>query len=498
MSAWNLSEATIDAFHRALRDGEASVAEVVHAYLARIEAYDRQGPELTSVINVNPHALERAEDLDRRFADTGQLSGPLHGVPVLVKDQAETADVVTTFGSIAFRSYQPTTDATAIARLREAGAIILAKTVLPDFATSWFALSSAGGETKNPYALDRDPGGSSSGTGAAVAANLGLVGIGEDTGGSIRLPSSFCNLVGVRVTTGLISRTGMSPLVVFQDTAGPMTRTVRDAALLLDTLVGYDPADPFTAVAFGRGGYSAALSEDGLRGARVGLVRSALGAASDPDMAKTNAVVARALAEMSDAGAEVVDDVHIPDLMDFVVKTSLYIAQSKHDFNAFLKARPDAPVDSFEELYETKQYHPELDLIEAIAGGPANPPDAPGYYEGLAARSSFQRVILNAMAQKSVDFLVYPDTQLPAPLKSDVHAPRWTTLTFPTNTLIAAQADLPAVSVPAGFTDDGVPVGLEFVGRPFSEPQLLRYAAGFEAAGRHRVAPAAFPPLPGA
>lgn len=500
MSRFTLQEATIASVHQAFRSGELTVRQLVELYLARIDAYDRKGPELNAIININPRALEQAGELDRRYRETGKLLGPLHGVPVLVKDQVETADVTTTFGSIAFKNYRPGKDATAIRRLREAGAIILAKTVLPDFATSWFALSSAGGETKNPYALDRDPGGSSSGTGAGVAANLGLVGIGEDTGGSIRVPSTFCNLVGVRVTTGLISRTGMSPLVVFQDTAGPMTRTARDAALLLDALVGYDPADPFTSVTIGNvpaGGYAAGLSEDALRGARIGVVRELCGSNDDPDMRKTNEVCDQAIRQIAAAGAEVVDPVRIPNLMDLVIKTSLYILQSKHDFNAFIKARSDAPVGSFEEIYDSKQYHPELDLVEAIAGGPTNPEDDPTYFEGLSAREHFQRTILSVMAENGLDAIVYPDVQLPAPLKSDVHGGRWTTLTFPTNTLIASQATLPAVSIPAGFTSDGLPVGLEIVGRPYDEAKLLGYAYSFEHAGSHRSAPSSTPALRG-
>jgi amidase len=495
MSEFVLQEATISSVHRAFRSGRLTAAQLVELYLRRIEAYDRRGPDLTSVINVNERAAERAAELDRRLRDTGELVGPLHGVPVLVKDQVETADVKTTFGSIAFKDYQPSRDATLIGRLREAGAIILAKTVLPDFATSWWALSSAGGETRNPYALDRDPGGSSSGTGAAVAANLGLVGIGEDTGGSIRVPSSFCNLVGVRVTTGLISRTGMSPLVGCQDTAGPMTRTVADAARMLDVLVGYDPADPFTAVAVGRGGYSAAMMEDALVGARIGVVRGGFGPDTDPDMGKTNAVVRKALNEMASAGAEIVDDVEIPDLMDFVVRTSLYILQSRHDFNAYIASLPGAPVRSFDQIYKDKQFHPGLDLMEAIADGPSDPEEDPAYFRGLAGRQEFQRTILNVMAERRLDAIAYPDVQLPAPLKSDVHAGRWTTLTFPTNTLIASQADLPAVSVPAGLTDDGLPVGMQLVGRPYDEPRLLGYGYAFEAARGPRVPPASTPPL---
>ena len=209
-----LEEATIGSVHQAIEAGSLSCDELVAGYLERIERIDRAGPSLNSIVTLNDSAADQARALDAQFAREGRLSGPLHGVPVVVKDQAETEGIETCFGSIAMDGYLPARDATSISRLRQAGAIILAKTTMPDFATSWFAYSSKSGSTRNPYALDYDPGGSSSGTGAAVAANLGLVGLGEDTGGSIRLPASFDNLVGLKVTPGLISRSGMSPLVL--------------------------------------------------------------------------------------------------------------------------------------------------------------------------------------------------------------------------------------------------------------------------------------------
>jgi len=205
---FKLEEATIADIHRALRARSLSCRELVQDYLDRIDAYDRNGPALNSIVTVNQHALAEADKLDALFARVGEFAGPLHGIAVVVKDQVETEGIMTTFGSIALDGYIPSRDATAIARLKEAGAIVLAKSTMPDFATSWFGFSSKSGETKNPYALDRDPGGSSSGTGAAVGANLAAIGIGEDTGGSIRAPASFNNLIGVRVTPGLISRTG--------------------------------------------------------------------------------------------------------------------------------------------------------------------------------------------------------------------------------------------------------------------------------------------------
>ncbi|MEF8891764.1 MAG: amidase, partial [Haloferacaceae archaeon] len=241
-------EATIAELHEAMRAGALTSEALVERYLDRIAAYDRDGPALNAVVTVNDGALDRARRLDERFAADG-LVGPLHGIPVLVKDQALTAGVETTFGSEAFADYVPAEDATIVERLKRAGAVVLAKTALPDWAAGFVGYSSAHGQTKNPYALDRDPGGSSAGTGAGVAANLGAVGVGEDTGGSIRVPASCCNLYGLRVTTGLVSRAGLSPLVERQDTPGPMARTVADLALVLDALVGYDPADRATTVA---------------------------------------------------------------------------------------------------------------------------------------------------------------------------------------------------------------------------------------------------------
>ena len=494
---FRLQEATIDDIHSAFRSGEITCRRLVELYLARIEAYDKSGPELNSILTLNPKALEEAEDLDRSFEQNGEFVGPLHGVPVLVKDQAETAGIRTTFGSVAFEEYVPEEDATAVKRLKEAGAVVLAKTNLPDFATSWFAYSSAGGETKNPYVLDRDPGGSSSGTGAAIAANLGAVGIGEDTGGSIRVPSSFDNLVGVRVTTGLISRKGLSPLVVFQDTAGPMTRTVKDAAHLLDVMVGYDPADPFTAAATlarDAGSYADGLSEGSLTGARIGVVREAFGPDDDPDSGQVNRVVERALEAMRGAGAEIVDPVSVPNLQHFIGVTSLYLSQSRYDIDSFLAERPGS--HTVGKLYDSKRFHPRLDLFIAIAeDAPADPEEDSDYHRGLAAREEFRRAILNAMASQGLDALVYPNSQVLPPTREELDDWKWTVLTFPTNALIAAQADLPSISLPAGFAEGDVPVGFELVGKPYGEADLLRLAYAYEGEAQRRRPPESAPPL---
>ena len=492
---FQLEEATIASVHGAYRDKALNAESLTQDYLNRINAYDQNGPALNAVITVNDHALETARNLDAHFARTGEFVGPLHGIPVVVKDQAETAGLMTTFGSRAMAGYIPEQDATAIAKLKQAGAIILAKTTLPDFATSWFSFSSQSGQSKNPYDLARDPGGSSSGTGAAVAANYATIGIGEDTGGSIRLPSSFNNLVGLKVTPGLISRTGMSPLVVFQDSAGPMCRTVEDVARTLDVMAGFDADDPFTATAAiaGTQDYTRYLSADALQGQTIGVIRQAFGDDSDEDAAAVNALMVQALEDLQRLGAKVID-VEIPDLDYFVDYTSLYVTHSRHDINQFLSKR-NVPVKTVQEIHAAKQYHPQLDLFEALIEGPDDPTSEADYYQRYTARETFQRHLVNVMSKVGASALVYPTTQIPAPRHEDLAASKWTTLTYPTNTLIAAQSWLPAVSMPAGFTAAGVPAGLELMGLPYGEARLLGLAYAYEQGTRHRRAPASCPPL---
>ncbi|WP_382308669.1 amidase [Herbiconiux sp. UC225_62] len=499
MSHIDIEEITIADVHDGYAAGRFTVRDIVQAYLDRIEAIDRSGAALNSIITVSPTALDEADALDAAFA-AGRPTGPLHGIPVVVKDQVETAGIVTTFGSGASGDYLPERDATAITRLKDAGAIILAKTTMPDFATSWFSTSSRSGITKNPYDLSRDPGGSSSGTAAAVAANLSLVGIGEDTGGSIRLPASFCNLVGLRVTPGLISRSGMSSLVVPQDTSGPMTRTVRDAARVLDVIAGFDANDPYTATAAvaehgagpgagaRSGSYADAVEGATLEGVRIGVLRQAFAGSDDPDGAAVDVVIESALESFTAAGAVLVD-IEIPDLDHYVAFTSVYFSRSLADMNAFIAARPGLPIESIQKLYADKAYHEKLDLFEGIATGPADPKDDPDYLDRVVAQGVFQRSVVGIMAAEQLDVIVFPDVKLPAPTHDDVFSDRWTCLTYPTNTVIASQLYLPAITVPAGFTPNGLPVGIELMALPYGEAGLLRTAAGVEAATAARRAP---------
>lgn len=426
------------------------------------------------------------------LAEHGTFKGPLHGVPVLIKDQAETKGIPTTFGCKLFEAYIPEDDATIVKRLREAGAIILAKTSMCDFAAGWFSFSSVTDYTKNPYAPEREAGGSSAGTSAGIAANFGLVGIGEDTGGSIRVPSSFNNLFGLRVTTGLISRHGFSPLVHFQDTAGPIARSVRDAAKLLDVLVGYDPLDPFTvATSYTRdaGQYEASLENAAIQQFRVGILANVFGPDDNPDCKAVNDAVYGAVEFLQRNGVEIVEGLQLPDCNRWIQDTSLYILQSKQDIGRFLHQRPGAPVKTFMDIYDSNAFHPMNDLFHDIAGGPENPAEAANYYKMRVNQEEFRRIILNIMAQNELDFLLFPSVQVLPPTEEELYAQKWTCLTFPTNTVIASQSGLPAMSIPAGFTPEGIPVGFELLGKPFAEARLLQFAHGYEKLAKPRKTP---------
>ncbi|MCI2422319.1 amidase [Saccharopolyspora sp. K220] len=485
-------ELTVTRFHASLLAKELTAEELTRWYLDRVKKHSEAGAELQAVVTVNDDALAEARALDARFAETGTLSGPLHGVPVLVKDQAETAGIRTTFGSKLFEDYVPDTDATVVAKLKQAGAVILAKASMCDFAAGWFSASSMTDHTKNPYDLTRDSGGSSAGSAVGVSANLALLGVAEDTGGSIRIPASFTNLFGLRVTTGLISRTGFSPLVHFQDTPGPVGRHVEDLAVLLEAIVGYDPADPFTAVNDPKreaGEYVAAVENaPDLSQWTVGVIDSAFGSDDVDDARLVNTVVREAIGALRGAGTTVQEGLAIDDLPRWIAVTSLYAKQSKSDIDGFLSTRPSTPVNSFREVYDSGVFHPLNDLFHDIAGAPVDAEEDPDYHRFRVNQEKFRRMILDLMARSRTDFLIYPTVQVVPPTRADLEAGRWTALTFPTNTVIASQTGLPAVTVPAGFTPAGLPVGLEVLGRPFSERDLLSFARAWERAARPRRA----------
>jgi amidase len=487
-----LEQADIATIGAELLTGRVTARQLVEAYLERIEALDHSGPELNAVVTVNPAAREQADALDRALADTGCPVGPLHGIPLVVKDCLDTADMPTSFGSEIFADYRPDADATVIARLRAAGAVIVAKTTLPDWATSWFSYSSRTGVTKNPYDLDRDPGGSSSGTGAAVAAGYATVGLGTDCGGSVRLPASFCNLVGVRSTPGLISRAGCNPLVSVQDTIGPMAKSVEDAARVFTVMAGFDETDPLTyaySVARAPRSYLSSLVPDALQGRRIGVLRSAFGADDDPDSGPVNQVMAAALGELEAGGATLVD-VTIDDLTGWIGRTSLYTIKSKYDINNWLASRPDAPVHTVAEIMESGRYHKKLDLLEALAAGPDDPLNDLEYFTAYTAREAFMKTVVNLMESNNLDTVVYPTCQVVPPTHEATDSGRWNTLNFPTNTVISSQTWMPAMTVPAGLTEAGLPVGMEILARPYDEPTMFTVGYGFEQVRGHREHPA--------
>ncbi len=483
--------ASIDTLYGAYLRGELTAEALVEMCLTRVDRFDQRGPGINAVTARNAEALEVARRLDDVLR-SGRISGPLHGIPVLVKDQIETAGIETTFGSVAMRGYVPDRDATVVMRLLAAGAIVLAKTTMPDFAASWFSLSSQSGHTRCPWNLQRDAGGSSSGSAAGVAAGFAPIAIGEDTGGSVRIPAAYNNLVGVRVTAGLVSRSGMAPLVASQDTAGPITRTVADAATLLDVLVGFDPADPATSVCLrpgvAVGGYRAALRPGALHGARVGLLIEALADGEDETTRPVSRVIGTALSTLEGCGASVVP-VSVEDLADRLHQTSLYLYRSRSDIDAFLSRRP-VPLRDVASIVREGLFDQSLDLLRAIA---ERDPDPGELQKREQAQRDLRARLVGLMEAHALDALCFPTTPGMAPTPEELQTGKVQTQTFCTNTVIAAQSGLPAVTVPAGLTALGTPVGLELVARPFGERRLLDLAADFEAATSSPVIPSTTP-----
>jgi amidase len=476
-----VEEITIAALQDGLRVRKFTARAVTAAYLERIDRIDQEGPELNALIDVSETVLREADDLDSYLELTGSFRGPLHGVTVILKDQIETAGLRTTYGSVRAQHNVPDRDATVVDLLKRAGALILAKSTLPDFATSWFSTSSVSGLTKNPYALDRDPGGSSSGTAAAVAANLGLVGIGEDTGGSIRLPASFTNLVGVRPTVGLVSTAGVSSFLVGADTIGPITRTVEDAARILDVLSCADPADPLTALVDGHrrsltGSYADAARPDHGDVITLGLVTSLLPTGADDAPLITETLEA-AIGRLRAGNVDVVD-VALPGLLDRLGRADRAIPLD--DLNAFIKSRPGITADSIEEICAAGDYHQRLTILERAVEGSGVVLPAEDRLASEEAIRSLSLEIAGLLSDRKLDALIYPDVQALPPLHEAIISGQLDSTQFPTNTVLASILRFPAISVPAGFTRTGLPVGLELLGLPLAEGPLLHVAARIE------------------
>jgi len=483
-SAFDVTEQSVSQLGVAMADGRVTAVNLVDSYLARIEAYDQQGPTLNAMIVLNPLARQEAIALDEERA-AGQIRGPLHGVPVVVKDNYDTSDLPTTAGAIALATSIPPDDATQVERLRNAGAVILGKTNMHELARGITTVASYGGQTRNPYNPRRNPGGSSGGTGAAVAASFAAFGMGSDTCGSIRIPSAHHSLVGLRGTRGLASGDGIIPLSTTQDIGGPLARSVEDLALALDATVGYDPADETTRLSEGHipDTYTAALNAGGLAQARVGVVRSMVG--NQGPERDVSAVIEAAIAEMEALGATVID-IEEPDLTEVVQGASVIGQEFKFDFDEYLRNTPDAPVRTLAEVVRQGLYHGILEsgLEDAVS---IETLDTDDYRQRLSKRDEIRRTIVDLMTEDSLDALLYPTIRQTA---RPVGQPQ-----PGSNCALSANSGLPAITVPAGYAEDDMPVGVELLGLPWSELRLLELAYAYEQGTEHRRAPAFTPSL---
>ncbi|MDA0310832.1 MAG: amidase family protein [Gemmatimonadetes bacterium] len=496
--SFEVLEATIADAHAAMAAGSLTCRTLVQSYLDRITAYDQVGPRLNSVQNLNPRALTEADSLDAALRATGPV-GPLHCVPVLLKDQVETTDMPTTYGSVLFKNFVSDRDATIVLRMKAAGAIILAKTNMGEFASRY--VGSAYGIIRNPYATDRNPSGSSGGSSAGVAASFGMVAIGEDTGGSVRGPAAVANLVGLRPTLQLVSTYGMMPANPTHDTMGPITRTVTDAALLLDAIAGYDPNFPLTSYAFGHvpESYTASLTTDQLRGARIGVIREPMDGGADPssaDYQKVRAVMDRAYAQLSALGADVIDPLEVQGLG--IVREIGNNYETEGATNEYLAALTNPPVRTFRDIMLSGRVNPwRARGMWGVAGKTTNDP---GYLTVMHQREELRVAILKVMADNDLDALVHATFD---------HQPTLIALDVETNATpddgygwgdnrqLSPAIGFPALTVPAGFTTDELPVGLEFLGRPFTEEMLIGFGYAYEQATHHRRAPVVTPSLGG-
>ena len=491
---FRVEETTIAQIQSAFRDSSLTCRSLVERYLARIDAYDRQGAALNAIVMTNPDALETADDLDRRFRQSGPV-GPMHCVPVLVKDNYETIDMPTTAGSLSLKGMTTGADAFVVKRLRDAGAVMIAKSNMAEFAFSPVETvnSILPGYTRNPYDTSRVTAGSSGGSAAGAAANFAAIALASDTGDSIRGPAAHQALVGLRSTLGLVSRSGVVPLNLGADIAGAVTRTVADTAAVLQVIAGPDPADPATAAARDHipASYAASLRADGLKGARIGVLHQAYDTPTlDRDV---DAVFKGALGELRNLGAEVIDPVEVAGLDEMRRGQGAGCNQFKYDLNRYLARLGDkAPMHSLEEIIKSRRFHPS---IQARLESAQATDDVPGETAGCRSREAFREKlragVLSLMNAGQLDALAYPTWSNPPRLIGDLNTPGGDN-----SQLFSPSTGFPAITVPMGYTRAGtLPAGLQLLGRPWSEATLLSLAYAYEQATHHRRAPAATPPL---
>src|SRR5499427_5941311 len=500
-----IEEATIADIHAAYRAGMLTAHAVIAACLARIAAYDKNGPYLNALITVNAQALAEADAIDAAYQASGTFIGPLHGIPVIVKDNLDAVGMPMTSGFQGWKNYYPPTDAPVVAKIKAAGGIILAKASLSEFAKGGGdnINSVLPGFARNPYNTLYATGGSSGGTGAALAANFAVVGIGTDTGGSVRMPAAHNALVGLRPTVGLVSRTGVVPLDGVRDTAGPMARSVTDMTILLDVIVGPDPDDAATAHSAGHipPSYLSFLKKDGLTSIRLGVLRQVF----PPQVtdARIIAHFAQTIAELKAAGAEIVDPLLVPE-PDTIPRPPQTSAQFHTDLTTWLAKHPGVPYPSVKAIAASKLLHPlhQQSFDEAVDALPAE--HDPETVEGRRNEARFRVAFMQAMDAAHVDALVFPTwAQLPA-----INGDRNTQITDdpkpaphagPTHlgsslTFVGSMLQWPALSVPNGYIQ-GLPTGLQMVARAWDEAKIIQYAYAYEQATHYRQPPSTVPPL---
>ena len=485
---FEIFEASILELSQAMESGELTAVELTEYYLERIRIYD---PLINSIITINPAALEDAAELDAERAEDN-IRGPLHGIPILLKDNFDTTDMPTTSGSAALEKLMAVKDAFTVTKLREAGAIILGKANMTEFARHGMGVGSMIGQTLNPYDLTRTPGGSSAGTGAAIAANFAVAGTGSDTVNSIRSPSSANSLVGIRPTIGLVSRSGISPCSHTQDVGGPIARTVSDAAILLGVMAGYDESD--TAMELIKGmeipDYTQHLKKDGLEGKRIGLLRTNFG--DDPDVL---AVMEQAIIDIKALGAEVIEiDEPLLSSDKLIAENDVQLYEQKLDMNAYFESQgTGSPIKNLTEYLASGKMHPSIVEWLEKAEAQEDPANDPEYLARLERNEETKAVATKIMEENDLDAFMYPLQQILVVRTDDARGQAGR------NGIVASVMGWTAITLPGGFsTPDstaplGVPIGIEFMGPPLSEPTLIEIGYAYEQATMHRQAPKSVP-----
>ena len=486
----NILEATVEDVQLAYKAGQLTCRQLVQLYLDRIAAYDQRGPAINSIIAINSNASEEAERLDRKFTASGPV-GPLHGIPVIVKDQADVKGLPTTLGSVLFKDYYPDRDSFVVEKLKNAGALILAKSTLGEMAGG-DTHGSLFGSTRNPYDLDRTVGGSSGGSAAAVAANFCTVAIGQEGLASIRRPAAWNSVTGMRTTAGLVSRGGVySGWPSLAGSLGPIARTIADTAAVLDVIVGYDPEDPLSAFGVGKlpENFRTFLDKDGLKGARLGILREPMGIDSEPDsedFRKVSEVFDNAVQELRAAGAEIIDPIVIPRLKQLLAKRATGPGEGEQSFKNYFGRSANPPFRSIAEAVAS----PDFSKVSRNAQNRMRASqDAVKHYQCLMAREELMTNLLKVMADHRLDAIVHKAVEhQPTLITEGLNPPYVNYKGAPhLNTFLVF---VPSVVVPAGFSRDNLPAGIVFLGRPYDDGNMIKLAYAYEQITHHRRPPA--------